>query len=103
MRFKSIWLCLTLISVSAVPLAVAQEKAQQTVPRLVKFSGAVKDRAGDPMKGVVGITFGVYKEEHGGTPLWHEIQNVELDANGSYTVMLGAALPLPAEIFSANE
>jgi hypothetical protein len=89
-----------LISVS---LVLAQEKAQQTVPLLVKFNGAVKDRAGDAMKGVVGITFSVYREEHGGTPLWHEIQNVELDANGSYTVMLGAALPLPAEIFSANE
>jgi hypothetical protein len=100
MRFKSVWLCLSLIS---GPLVLAQEKAQQPVPRLVKFSGAVKDRAGDPMKGVVGITFSVYKEEHGGTPLWHEIQNVELDASGSYTVMLGAALPLPAEIFSANE
>src|SRR5215472_8179675 len=100
MRFKSVWLCLSLILVAPV---FAQEKAQQTVPRLVKFSGAVKDRAGDPMKGVVGINFSVYREEHGGTPLWHEIQNVELDANGSYTAMLGAALPLPAEIFSANE
>jgi hypothetical protein len=99
MRVKSIWLCLSLIS---VPLVFAQEKAQ-TVPRMVKYNGAVRDRAGDPIKGVVGITFNVYKEEHGGTPVWHEIQNVELDANGSYSVMLGAALPLPGEIFTANE
>jgi hypothetical protein len=84
---------------------VAQDSTVEklAVPPLVKFSGDVKDRSGDPLKGVVGITFSVYKEEHGGTPLWHEIQNVELDANGSYTAMLGTALPLPREIFAANE
>jgi hypothetical protein len=105
MRFNSVWLCLSLMAVCGRPVMVAQESTAEklAVPSLVKFSGDVKDRAGDPMKGVVGITFSVYKEEQGGTPLWHEIQNVQLDANGSYTVMLGTALPLPREIFAANE
>jgi hypothetical protein len=108
MSIKTVWLCLSLVAICTVPLVIAQEQPQgmaekSTVPRMVKFSGAVKDRGGNPANGVVGITFNVYKEEHGGVPLWHEIQNVQLDENGSYTVMLGAALPLPAEIFLANE
>ena len=97
MRFKSIWLCLSVMvmAICGRPAMVAQESTveKHAVPPLVRFSGDVRDRAGDPMKGVVGITFSVYKEEHGGAPLWHEIQNVQLDASGYYTVLLGASLP----------
>src|SRR5690349_7120499 len=47
------------------------------VPRLIKVDGAVNDALGHPRSGVVGLTFSVYAEQHGGATLWMETQNVE--------------------------
>ena len=76
-----------------------------SVPRLVKFSGVVEDTAGNPRSGVTGITFALYKDQSGGAALWLETQNVTLDAQGRYTVLLGAtsAEGVTPELFSANE
>ena len=75
------------------------------MPRLVKFSGVLKDATERPHTGVVGITFGIYAESSGGTPLWQEIQNVQLDQQGRYAVFLGASTPqgIPQELFASAE
>jgi hypothetical protein len=55
--------------------------------------------------GPVGATFAIYSEQEGGTPLWTEDQNVELDASGNYTVMLGVTKNggVPPELFAVGE
>jgi len=75
------------------------------VPRLVKFAGAFKDELGKPRTGVVGVTFAIYKEQEDGAALWLETQNVELDEQGQYTVLLGATKSegLPLELFTTGE
>jgi trimeric autotransporter adhesin len=75
------------------------------IPQLIRFSGVVKDHLGKPRTGVVGITFAIYKEPEGAAALWLETQNVELDEQGHYTVLLGATKSegLPLELFSAGE
>src|SRR5260370_39099865 len=75
------------------------------VPRLVKFSGSVKDVNGKPLTGVAGVTLALYKEEQGGAPLWLETQNVHLDSSGRYSVMLGATRTdgLPTDLFTSGE
>ena len=77
----------------------------QAVPHVVKFGGTVKDADGKPRTGVNGITFALYKDQAGGAALWLETQNVTLDGQGRYTVLLGAnsAEGMPLEVFSANE
>src|SRR6516162_8982967 len=52
----------------------AGQSAAIIAPRLVRFSGIVKDPAGQPRSGVVGATFAIYKEQEGGAPLWMETQ-----------------------------
>jgi hypothetical protein len=89
-------------------LGLTQNTANSTavsVPHLIKFSGALKDEAGAAKTGVVGITFAFYKDQQGGAPLWLETQNVQADASGRYTVMLGATKSngLPMESFTSNE
>jgi hypothetical protein len=79
--------------------------ATATVPRLVSYSGKLSD---DPRRGigsVVGITFSIYKDQDGGSPLWMETQNVTPDATGRYSVHLGTTLPggLPLDLFSSGE
>jgi len=93
----------------------ASEKVtvQTPVPRLVKFSGALKDSVAvgaDPgvhttTPRIVGVTFAIYAEQDGGSPLWMETHNVTLDAEGRYSVLLGAtkAQGIPLELFSTGE
>ncbi len=75
------------------------------VPRLVKFAGTLTDAAGQPRSGTLSVAFAVYAAEEGGTPLWIETQNVQADAHGLFTVLLGAASAegLPLELFSSGE
>ncbi len=89
----------------SAPAAPAAGTASTTVPRLVKFSGTVKDADGKPRTGVTGITFALYKEQEGGAALWLETQSVTTDAQGQYVVLLGstAAAGIPMDAFSANE
>jgi hypothetical protein len=79
--------------------------ASTQVPRLIKFSGVAKDESGKPVTGAVGITFLLYKDEQGGSPLWVETQNVRADETGHYTAMLGSvsADGVPLSLFSSAE
>jgi hypothetical protein len=72
---------------------------------MVRFASIAKDLAGKPLSGATGITFLLYKDEQGGSPLWLETQNVQPDSTGHYGVMLGAtkANGLPVELFSSGE
>jgi hypothetical protein len=88
-------------------LTVAQTSAQtaSALPRLVRFGGTAKDLNGNPLTGFVGITFALYSEQTGGSPLWLETQNVTADNNGHYVVLLGSTKPegLPAELFTSEQ
>jgi hypothetical protein len=94
-------------------LCSAFSPAQQTVatatnaivPPLVNFSGILTNVNGKPLTGMVGVTFYLYKDQHGGSPLWLETQNVQPDPTGHYSVMLGSTSSqgLPASIFTSGE
>jgi hypothetical protein len=75
------------------------------VPRLITFSGLVKDAAGKILTGPVTLTFSLYETQDGGPPLWSETQQVQPDALGHYTVMLGATQPegLPLDLFTSGQ
>ena len=75
------------------------------VPRLVNFSGNATDVHGKTISGVAGATFAIYKDQDEGAPLWMETQNVHPDADGNYTVQLGATKSegLPVELFTTPE
>ncbi len=79
--------------------------ATPVVPRLVNFSGKVIDAKGSPIAGVATVSFAIYKDEDGGSPLWLETQNVQADESGSYTVQLGATEPagLALDLFNSGE
>jgi hypothetical protein len=88
-------------------LALAQSASNgksADVPHLIKFSGALKDDAGHSKTGVTGIAFALYKDQQGGAPLWLEIQNVQADGKGSYTVLLGSTKSegLPIDLFTSG-
>ncbi len=85
--------------------SAASAGAGTVVPRLVQFSGVIKDAAGKPATGTVAATFSLYELQEGGTPLWVETQNLQLDGQGRYTVLLGATQPegLPLDLFTTGK
>src|SRR5271154_1439761 len=55
-----------------------------SVPRLVQFSGTLKDIGARAVPGVASVNFAIYAEQDGGTALWSETQNVLADTNGHF-------------------
>jgi len=98
MRFK------LAASVVLMVLVVALDVSAQT-PRVVRQSGVVRDEAGQPRAGAATLTFAIYADAEGGAALWTDAQAVTLDADGGYSVVLGAAQPdgLPPELFASGE
>jgi hypothetical protein len=112
LAFLSLVLSMTAqVTISKPTTATAQ------VPRLVRISGTLKDMHSDavnaagarsngtPPSSVVGVTFSLYAEQSGGVPLWSEVQNVQVDKTGHYTVQLGSSKPdgLPVDLFTSAQ
>jgi hypothetical protein len=78
---------------------------QVSVPRTVRYSGFFHPANGLPLQPVEGVTMSIYREEQGGVPLWQETQNVNVDTEGRYSVLMGATLNdgMPLELFTAGE
>src|SRR5207247_545576 len=71
--------------------------------RLVKIAGTLRGRFGQPLAGLVGATFAIYKDQEGGAPLWLETQNVQVN-QGNYIALLGATGDgVPVDLFSSSE
>ena len=113
MRFGRVSVCILTVGLLLGACALAQVDDQHssqpastaTVPRLIRMQGAVRDEAGKPLSGRVGVTFALYKDQNDQELVWQENQNVQLDSAGRYSVLLGATNEsgLPLEIFSAGE
>jgi hypothetical protein len=93
-----------ILSIVAFGQAASSERSSLGVPRLVKFSGVLKDYSGNLLNGTVEAAFAVYREASGGVPLWEETQNVRF-SDGRYTVFLGqnSSTGIPAELFSSGQ
>ncbi|HEY7391395.1 MAG TPA: hypothetical protein VH640_22965, partial [Bryobacteraceae bacterium] len=62
-----------------------------SVPRLVRVTGTFHPATALPVGAVESVTLSIYKEQQGGTALWQETQNVNLDSNGQYAAVLGVS------------
>ena len=91
------------ISISAGQSATPGSKA--VVPTLASFSGKLTDLDGKPLTSLTGVTFSLYKDSEGGAPLWMEVQNVQPDKTGHYTLTLGSTRNegLPTSLFASGE
>ncbi len=75
------------------------------IPHLLKFGGTLKNFSSVPPTGVVAVQFVIYEDSTGGTPLWQEVQNTQVDAQGHYDVLLGVTSNegIPVELFKSGE
>jgi hypothetical protein len=84
--------------------AAVSSPAPSAIPQIIQFNGQFSGTPGSaPVpSGTVSITFTLYENEQGGTALWSETDNVQVDAQGHYTALLGSASPqgLPMNLFT---
>jgi hypothetical protein len=106
-RFSVCFAVCLLMMCCVLPISAQQPAAAANgvVPPMVKFSGVLTDVNSKPLTGLVGVTFSLYKDSQGGAPLWLETQNVQIDKNGHYSVMLGSTSSpgLPGNLFVSGE
>ncbi len=99
---------LAVILLLTVPIPVRAQSSQApavAMPRLISVSGTLRPADGQPPAAVETVTLAIYGEESGGTPLWQETQQVAVDAEGRYTLFLGATQPegVPLEVFASGQ
>ncbi len=115
MRSRSISVVSCLAGLLALSQLKAQTQAQSaeaaagvlqqgSVPRLIRYSGTLTATEVKP-GALVGVEFAIYKEESGGVALWSEIQNVEADSSGHFSVLLGSTKNggLPPDVLGIGE
>src|SRR6516165_470640 len=95
------------LSLATVTLAAAQPPAptaKTSLPRVIRIAGTLPTTIGAPSPTET-ITFAIYAEETGGSPLWQETQTVIVDGTGAYNALIGSTVPdgLPLDIFTAND
>src|SRR5580700_7374920 len=78
-----------------------QPQPAASVPKLVRFAGSFHPMDGGHAQMMESVTLSVYRDQTGGDALWHEIQNVVVDADGRYTVLMGATQNegMPLDLF----
>jgi hypothetical protein len=69
-------------AMEAADSGATADGASAGLPRAVRIQGVLRDGVGEALRGVQGVTFGLYAEQAGGAPLWLESQTVEADAAG---------------------
>ncbi len=95
----------SIVAQQSTNVAAVASVAASGVPRLVNYSGVLKDASGKTVTGITGVTFLLYKDSQGGAPLWMETQSITPDKTGHYTAQLGTtrSAGLPAEVFQSGE
>ncbi len=88
---------------AAVQEALSAAPAQSSTTRLLPFSGVLADASGAPATSPATATFALFETQEGGNVLWTEVQQVQPDARGRYTVYLGNTTPLPLAAFSQEQ
>ena len=79
---------------TAVVLLVVAVSAWAQIPRLINYQAKLTDDDGVALNGDYDITFRIYDEETGGTPLWTEAHTGVTVTNGLFDVQLGSITPL---------
>ena len=82
------------LSLTIVLLLVVAVSAWAQIPKLINYQAKLTDGDGVALNGDYDITFKVYDEETGGTPLWTEAHTGVTVTNGLFDVQLGTITDL---------
>ena len=94
MMKKSILLSFVLVAILAMAQFTQSWAADETVPRVLNYQASLLDENNEPIAdGGTPVTFRIYEDEFGGSPIWVEIQDVN-SVDGFVNVYLGTQNPI---------
>ncbi len=96
---------LALFVLLQAPLYAQTAQAGPTVPRIIRVANVFRPANGYAISPVESVTLAVYGQERGGDPLWTETQNINVDQEGHYSLLVGSSSPegVPADLFASGE
>src|SRR5210317_1837889 len=97
---RSSW---TILLNSAIILILISATAMSAVPPYMNYQGRLTDDAGNPLDTTVNVTFTVYDDSTGGTPLWSEIHPSVTVTDGLFSVLLGTVIQMGPNVFDGTE
>jgi hypothetical protein len=77
-----------------LPQGYSMGRLDYVVPAGMNFQGRLTDLGGDPLSGSYSVTFRIYNQAAGGSPLWEETQTLNADVNGFFSAVLGSLAPI---------
>src|SRR5579872_6814436 len=97
--------CVGFVSAQTLDDSAVQLQPALSVRRLIKFSGSIDNFPASSEPRTVEARFGLYNDQQGGDPVWQEVQNINVDTSGRYTVLLGLGTVdgLPLDVFVSQE
>jgi hypothetical protein len=86
-------------------LAQGQSGGNPSGDRVLRMTGVLRSPDGSAAGPVETVTYSIYDQETDGSPLWQETQNVNVDGQGRYSLLLGAVTRdgVPPALFAAGE
>lgn len=86
----------------ASPLMARLASPTATSKTSIAYQGYLTDSAGAAVNETLEMVFKLYSVESGGAPLWSEIQPSVVVADGVFSVLLGSATPISADMIATN-
>jgi hypothetical protein len=87
-----------LCTLAFAAVAAVSGAASAAVPQLLTQQGRLYNGAGAPVNGKQSMQFALYSTPSGGTPIWTEVMDVQID-DGYFSVELGGGAAFPADLF----
>ena len=83
-----------LLVITLLLLTVVCGLSYAAVPHLINYQGKLTNTQGQPITGAVNVTFRIYDQESGGSPLWTETYTGLTVDKGIFNIMLGGVTAL---------
>jgi hypothetical protein len=84
----------------ALTMIVSTRPASAAVPPLMNYQGYLTDVSDQPVSGSHAMSFALYADSTGGTPLWSESYASVQVVAGVFNVLLGSVTPLQPSLFT---
>lgn len=87
------------------PNPAMQANSDLPAARTLNLRGQLRAHEGEQPTGVLGVLFAIYDQQEGGTPLWQETQNVEVNKRGRFKAQVGSTKRegIPPELFQTEK
>src|ERR1051326_7235167 len=99
------WKHTAILLVGLAATAEAQTLTVESVPRVIRIGNTFHPQNGQPAAPMESVTVTIYAGERDTDPLWSETQNVPVDGDGHYTMLMGAtyATGIPMDVLASGE